>query len=136
MTKADAAERWAGGQALSKRGPPTLGAILKYVDLFKKLRAAVDDVEAIRTMVSARAEHVTNPMTNQDILKSPDTVNQELRDLLCTPADVPDTLPTFTAEDLPKLPDFTGDKEKDEKAQNARRDLATEIAQLGSLFTG
>lgn len=136
LTKAQVAQYQNAATTISKRGPPTLGAILKYAELIRKIAPVVVEIDAIRVAASAGAEHIPNPATGQDILKSPDAVNKLLFDALQSAADVPTDLPVFTKDDLPKLPDFSDDAAKNEKAEKARQELAEAIAQLGDLFVG
>lgn len=134
MTKAEAAELYAGCKGIAKRGPPTLPAILKFAKVMTLLRPDVEEIDSIRVMAGAKAEHITNPATGQDILKSPDAVNAEIYDALRTPATLAALPFTFSVKDLPKLPEPSDDPEKAKKALEARSELASEVAQLGRFF--
>src|SRR3990167_4213070 len=78
ITKSEVFEAYTGAKAYAKRALPTLDTILKVASLITQLRPAVEESDQVRLMMAAKAEHVTNPMTGQDVVKSPDLFNAEM----------------------------------------------------------
>ncbi len=140
MTKNQVTEAYKALEALGKRSLPTLDTILKFAHLKSVLRPFVEEADSVRTMLIAGADHILHPATGQSILSDPDQINADLFAAMQGPAqhtgvDFVDPGIRIVKADLPKLPDFSEDAEKNKKFEAARAELANEIASLGAFFT-
>ena len=115
ITKSEVFEAYTGAKAYAKRALPTLDTILKVASLITQLRPAVEESDQVRLMMAAKAEHVTNPMTGQDVVKSPDLFNAEMFKAMRLPVSITRVRVRLTKSDLPRLPDFSDDAEKNPK---------------------
>lgn len=134
FSKNEVVEAYTAVTNLGKRALPNMGAILKIARLKTLMRRATEEADSVRLSVAAAAEHIINPNTGQDILKSPDTYHKVLYDTMCTPSSFQDPGFRITKKDLPKLPERSDDAEKDKRAIAAREELANDVAALGWLF--
>jgi hypothetical protein len=134
MNKGQVSEAFSSASNFGKRALPLLPSILKFARLKTLLLPYAEENDSIRTSVLAAAEHTINPETGQEISVSPDSVNKTLVDLMHTMSAFTDPGIRITEEDLPRLPDWSDDPEKQKKYIVAREDLANDIAGLGPLF--
>jgi hypothetical protein len=134
MTKSEVLTTLTGVRAISKRAVPTLGSILKYARLSTLMRPAAEEAESAQVIASAGADRYPDPETGQMRFVDQGKLNEVLLGIGKTFADFDDPGIRITEADLPKLPDFSDDATKNEKAVAARTELANEIAMLGKLF--
>lgn len=134
ISKSEASENFVSMKAYGKRALPNLDSILRLAELQRLLRPSVEEGDEVRLMVAQSADHIEHPTTKQEILKQPDKVNMDQFKAMQASAKIPWTDVRLTRADLPRLPDFSDDVEKNNKALAARADLANEIAGMGIFF--